>query len=429
MEEKKDLTYIEFFDHSAVENICACLAQAPARVILLGDDREVLDLHCQRYEQLFHKRGFKELEFIPWPVEWDTLEHIVDSLSQLVETYENCVFGLTGGDDLYLVAMGIISECYKEKEVKMHRFFLEEEDVLDCDQDGIVVGQNRQPKLSVEENIYLYGGRVVYDNEIPDGTHRWNMNEQFRADLNAMWEICCNRGNRRWNEQMETLRCAAKAVPGSGLEIHVLRQRVENLLRSDKMSFTCNEAILQDLKTKGMLTHYEINDTKVELGFKNEQIKACLTSAGRLLELVAYMAALDARDEEGKKVYNNSLTGVYIDWDGELGSDNDGEDSHNEIDVIMMHGVIPVFVSCKNGYVSPDELYKLEVVAEQFGSSYAKKVLIAPALDSYGDHGAYIENRAEDMGIQVIKSLPWDDMEERNRIVSQLWREGEDEAY
>ena len=95
----------------------------------------------------------------------------------------------------------------------------------------------------------------------------------------------------------------------------------------------------------------------------------------------------------------------------------------------MMHGVIPVFVSCKNGYVSPDELYKLEVVAEQFGSSYAKKVLIAPALDSYGDHGAYIENRAEDMGIQVIKSLPWDDMEERNRIVSQLWREGEDEAY
>ena len=39
MEEKRDLTYIEFFDHSAVENICACLAQAPARVILLGDDR------------------------------------------------------------------------------------------------------------------------------------------------------------------------------------------------------------------------------------------------------------------------------------------------------------------------------------------------------------------------------------------------------
>lgn len=429
MEEKKELTYIEFFDHSAVENICACLAQAPARVILLGDDREVLDLHCQRYEQLFHKRGFKELEFIPWPVEWDTLEHIVDSLSQLVETYENCVFGLTGGDDLYLVAMGIISECYKEKEVKMHRFFLEEENVLDCDQDGIVVGQNRQPKLSVEENIYLYGGRVVYDNEIRDGTHRWNMNEQFRADLNAMWEICCNLGNRRWNEQMETLRCAAKMVPGSSLEVYVQHHPVENLLRKDKMSLTVHEDILDALKAQGILTHWHIDETKVEVCFKNEQIKACLTSAGRLLELVVYMAALDARDEDGKKVYNNSLTGVYIDWDGELGSDNDGEDSHNEIDVIMMHGVIPVFVSCKNGYVSPDELYKLEVVAEQFGSSYAKKVLVAPALDTYGDHGAYIENRAEDMGIRVIKSLPWDDMKERNRIVSQLWRETEDEVY
>ena len=67
MEEKKDLTYIEFFDHSAVENICACLAQAPSRVILLGDDMDVLDLHCKRYEKLFGNRGFTELEFKPWP--------------------------------------------------------------------------------------------------------------------------------------------------------------------------------------------------------------------------------------------------------------------------------------------------------------------------------------------------------------------------
>ena len=429
MEENRELTYIEFFDHAAVENICACLAQAPTRVVLLGDDFDLLDLHCKRYEQLFSERGFTELKFIPWPVEWDTLEHIVDALSQLVETYDNCVFGLTGGDDLYLVAMGIISECYKEKNVRMHRFLLEEGDVLDCDQDGIVIGQNRQPKLSVEENIYLYGGRVVYDKELHDGTHRWNMNEEFRQDLNAMWAICCNRGNRKWNEQMETLRCAAEAAPGSGLEVYVLRQRVESLLRKDKMSLSVYENILEDLKTQGMLTHYQIDETRVEVCFKNPQIKACLTSAGQLLELVVYMAALDAKDGEGKKVYNNSQTGVYIDWDGEVGSDNGGEDSHNEIDVIMMHGVIPVFVSCKNGYVSPDELYKLDVVAEQFGSSYAKKVLIAPALDTYGDHGAYIENRAKDMGIQLIKELPWDDPEARNEIVANLWQEAEDEEY
>ena len=56
-------------------------------------------------------------------------------------------------------------------------------------------------------------------------------------------------------------------------------------------------------------------------------------------------------------------------------------------------------------------------------------MLIAPALDTYGDHGAYIENRAKDMGIQVIKELPWNDPEARNEIVANLWQEAEDEEY
>ena len=427
MEAKEELTYIEYFDHTAVENICACLAQIPARVVLLGDDKELLSLHCKRYEQLFGERNFKDLKFEPWPVQWDTLESIVDSLSQLVETYDNCVFGLTGGDDLYLVAMGIISECYKEKNVRMHRFQLEDEDVLDCDQDGVVVGHNRQPKLSVEENIYLYGGRVVYDDEVKDGTHRWNMNEEFRRDLNAMWYICCRYRNRRWNEQMEVLRCAVAVIPDSGLEINVPREQVKALLDKEKMQLKVHTDIIEALKDRGLLTHWHIDETRVEVGFKNAQIKACLTSAGQLLELIVYMAALDAKDETGKKVYNNSQTGVYIDWDGDLPPKDAPDDSHNEIDVIMMHGVIPVFVSCKNGYVTADELYKLDVVAEQFGSSYAKKVLVAPALNTLGKHGVYIENRAKDMGIRVVKKLPRDNPAERSRIVSTFWQEIEEE--
>ena len=31
----------------------------------------------------------------------------------------------------------------------------------------------------------------------------------------------------------------------------------------------------------------------------------------------------------------------------------------NEIDVMMMHGMQPVFISCKNGSVETEELYKL----------------------------------------------------------------------
>jgi len=350
----------------------------------------------------------------------------VDVLCRIVETYEDCVFGLTGGEDLYLVAMGIVCERYRDKNLKMHRFVLDEGDILDCDQDGVTVAKNRQPKLSVEENIRLYGGDVIYDDEKADTTHRWNMNEEFKEDIATMWQICCEGGNRRWNEQVEAIRCAAKATPGSGNGVYVARGRVENTLCREDVSMVVYDDILDALSEKGLLQHWRIDDTAVELSFKNEQIKRCLTTAGQLLELVVYTAALEARDDDGKKVYNNSMTGVYIDWDGQLGSENGGEDSHNEIDVLMMHGVVPVFVSCKNGYVSPDELYKLNVVAEQFGNSYAKKVLVAPALDTYGNHGAYIENRAEDMNIRIVKELPKDDPEARSEIVGSFWYDKEE---
>lgn len=423
MEENTQVTYIEFFDHTAVENICACLAQVPTRVVLVGDDAEELEFHCKRYEQLFHKRGFKELTFVPWPTQWDRLQTIVDSLGKIVETYENCIFGLTGGDDLYLVAMGMVSERYRDKNVRMHRFLLEEGDILDCDQDGVTIGKNRQPKLSVEENIFLYGGRVIYEKEKPNTTRKWNMNEEFREDISTMWEICCSRGNRNWNEQMEVLRCVVQASGSSGTDLYVLRQRVENLLQKEDLSLVVHQDILQDLLDARLLTFWSIDGVSVEIGFKNDQIKACLSGAGQLLELVVYMAALDARDSEGKKVYNNSLTGVYIDWDGKLSTKNGGEDSHNEIDVLMMHGVVPVFVSCKNGYVSVDELYKLNVVAEQFGSSYAKKVLVAPALDTGSKHGKYIENRAKDMQIQLVTDLSENDPRQRSQTVAAFWEE------
>lgn len=39
------MTYIEFFDKTASENICASLANAPDRVVLVGDKMKLLQKH------------------------------------------------------------------------------------------------------------------------------------------------------------------------------------------------------------------------------------------------------------------------------------------------------------------------------------------------------------------------------------------------
>lgn len=140
-----------------------------------------------------------------------------------------------------------------------------------------------------------------------------------------------------------------------------------------------------------------------------------------MLEMLIYMTALDSKDSLGNKTYNDVMNGVCIDWDGEIHTDEDAYDTENEIDVMMMHGIVPVFVSCKNGIVGIDELYKLNSVAEKFGGQYAKKVLVATALDSATTFDEYFRQRAKDMGIRLVEGIQDMSASELNKSVRSFW--------
>lgn len=96
--------------------------------------------------------------------------------------------------------------------------------------------------------------------------------------------------------------------------------------------------------------------------------------------------------------------GVSIDWDGMIYDPMDRiPETRNEIDVVLMHGTTPLFISCKNGYIGDDELYKLHTVASRFGGPYARKMLIATDLDrkSLMANRAFVQ-RAWDMDIYIV---------------------------
>ena len=130
-----------------------------------------------------------------------------------------------------------------------------------------------------------------------------------------------------------------------------------------------------------------------------------------------------AKDEDGNPVYNDVRNGAFIDWDG-VCHGNDGEyDTENEIDVIMIHGLIPVFVSCKNGAVRMDELYKLDAVATRFGGKYAKKIMIAIALGGDTSFAYHFRQRAKDMNIRLIENVQHMTEKEVDEAVESFWQE------
>ena len=138
----------------------------------------------------------------------------------------------------------------------------------------------------------------------------------------------------------------------------------------------------------------------VSFEYKNREIKEIIEKSGTVLELYVDVAARETFDSDGTPMFNDVRTGIEIEWDR---NPEKGEDysTKNEIDVVLMKNSIPIFISCKNGQVDVDELYKLSTVAENFGGKNAKKVLIAPNLDRIKG-GEYIRLRARDMGITVL---------------------------
>ena len=108
------MTIVEFYDKAAIENICGALLCRPERVILVGSNRRRMERSIDLYYKVLKRAGIStELSYICTPR--NSLQDIVEKLSQVVDYYKDeCVFDLTGGDDLYLVAVGIIMERYSE---------------------------------------------------------------------------------------------------------------------------------------------------------------------------------------------------------------------------------------------------------------------------------------------------------------------------
>lgn len=421
------MTYIEFFDASAIENVCAVLTLASERVILVGSDADELNKSCSRYEKLMASRG-KSVKFLPKVVVNTNLKTIVDSLSDMIRAEADrggeCVIDLTGGNDLYLAAAGIVYGRLTASGVKLNlvRFDITRGTVVDVDGDGLPVFPDI-PGITVEENVRIYGGKVVFDNEKKGTTLRWTVDDALREDVSALWDIC-RRDFTEWNTQtlfLDIIEDADSVVFRRGnttessfekIDAVVRERRSKGDLSGRKTPRDIEASFLDELTQKGILKEYSLTPERIKLVYRDERVKQLITKSGQVLEMAIFLAICDIKDSDGRRVYNDVMTGVTIDWDGKLVEKNLScnipdymmekyQDTENEIDVMVMRGMVPIFISCKNGRVDMDELYKLETVAKRFGGKYAKKILIATNLKKSAFTWDLVA-RANEMDIKVV---------------------------
>lgn len=409
------MTIIEFYDRTSLDNIAGALLCEVDHIVLIGDNRGKMAESKVIYDKILQGRG-KSTTISYMSVNRNKLSAIVNVLTKLISNEESYIFDLTGGDDLCLVAVGILMQTLGEQ-IQCHRFNFRNNTLYDCDADGNVCA-TLPFRLSVDECISIYGGRVVRDDNAPLHTFRWRLEGDFIDDVNIMWNIC-KRDVSLWNVKTFILSSACDlAKIGESMEYHSDVGIFHTALENKHIDFDHYKEFLYELERNSLISSLNLGE-QVSFIFKNNQVKRCITLPGQILELVVATKMQTIMNEDGEPLYQDINVGVVIDWDTE--EKNEQHPTINEIDVLAMKDMIPIFVSCKNGNFDETELYKLKTVAERFGGKYAKKVLVATKLDKFGLKSDFLKARMRDMDIKYIENLAVMSDEEIDQAFRFLW--------
>ena len=380
-------TLIELFDREPLENAAAPLLFRPEKIVYLGcrdimRGRQMADLR-----RFYAAMGLKaEVEFLP--VDRYDRDGISRRVLEVLQRNPDCAFDLTGGSELLLVAVGELSRLMG---ISMHQVNVEKQTVLAIE--GPAPEAVNRVDLTVSQNMLLHGGKILSSEDTG-----WEVTEDFVSSIRTLWSYC--RKTPDVFNRHAAFFASAAAVDGLTVKWDAGRGQPEP-----------DAAFLSELRRDGFFTDLERTGKGYLFTYRDKSLKRLFSKAGNLLEVYVYLAALESG------VFTDVRQGVTIDWDAEGGSDP--TETKNEVDVIAMTGLLPVFLSCKNGTVKKDALYELETVSDRFGGRYAARALVATSVGG-GAGDAYLRSRARDSGIVLIEDVNRMELETLSKRITDL---------
>lgn len=377
-------TMVELFDPDDLNNVLSLLVYAPERVVYIvpfGTDCAALE---RRYQYVLNHMGIHtEMEFIPTdPYSFSGLCRVMLDIAQRGDI---CALEMTGGTDVSLAAMGAVASSHHlpllrfESDNKRPHWYIEK-----CP-----FAEQRTPQLSCEDWFALYGAKFSTNDA---HFEPWDLNEDFCSDVRLLWQFC-TRDIQIWNDHcFFPAKLADKTGDPDPLRVSLSRESIQKEMHYPEW----DTAFLSYLRENHMICDWEETQQRISFRFKNLQIVRILKKAGNLLELYTCCTAL------GTGKFHDCRLGVFINWNG-MDTNRPPENcTTNELDVFVIRGVTPYFISCKNGEVRNDALYELQSLADQFGGTHVRKALISTYVNPSSSSRAHLAMRAKNMGIRLV---------------------------
>lgn len=374
-------TLVELYDKQPIENVIGACCFEPELVVYICDKRDSSLRREMAVVRLLASRGLQTRARFLYVDTADTAE-INRALTAVVRDYPNCAFDCTGGSDLVLLCAGLF--C---RDNNIDAFYIDIDrgklvSVFGCER---LQPQFVMPKLTLHDIFAMQDAAVIgsghFDTPLP---------EEFEATVYAVWEVL-QHNPEAWGGFVGWLQAAGRGAAPEQLTVSAPKTISVN----KQIRAYANEPILHKLAALGLLQNLRSDGSRISFCYASPLLKNCLTNHGIWLELLGYYAA------KASGLFHEVHTSVVVDWNADKrGAAINGYTTRNEIDVLLIRGVTPVFISCKMGVPSPLALSEIKILSEKFGGSRTKTVLMTGAKIKGVD--IPITQRARDLHITII---------------------------
>ena len=380
-------TLIELYDENPIENVLGTEVFRPKELVLLCppevESRRALKESLDKY---FRHRGCP-VKITIVPVSLLDAEKVAKRIREILATREDCAIDISGGTDAALFAAGLVGAdaavyTYSRKK---NAFF---------EVRNAPFARNFPCKVSLDvESCFLMAGGTL----LPGREDSVLLRDKL-PEIDALFSVF-RKYRKEWRKQIGYIQQISSSETG------VLTADGPSGLRADHSLFRAHEGMLKMLEEKNLIHDLQMEEDHVHFSFPDETVRFWLRDIGAVLELKVFRSCLAA------ECFQDVVFSAVVNWEGGTTQRNAVT---NEIDVVAVRGIQPLFISCKTNEIKTEALNELAVIRDRFGGKGSRAMIVTSANATRSR--AVMRMRAAELGIEVVE---WNDLAS-DRLVDRL---------
>ena len=385
-------TLIELYDTSPIRNVLSTVMFRPQEMILICPPEVAEDPSQKRSLRDFFAYLNCQVKLTLIPVTLLDAGKTERVLREVLESHLDCAIDIAGGTDAALFAAGVVSG-----ETPVFTYSMRKNSFFEINNAPFARNLPCDVRLDVCSCLMMAGGTLLPGREENAGLA--DMSEQ----IDQLFRVY-SAFRPQWNRQISYIQKISSAEPGA-LEANGLLTK-----KAGNKKVAADPEFFKALEQAGLILNLQQTDDSVSFRFPDERVRFWLRDFGAVLELQVFRACHAAG------CFDDVVLSAVVNWqNGKIHSDS----VTNEIDVMAVQGIQPVFISCKTCEVHTDALNELAILRDRFGGKFARAILVTSGITEKTREPA--RRRADKLGIELVE---WEDVSLESLINRLRYQDG-----